>query len=109
MAKSTFLILLLGVLSVRGVDRKARDLGVRCDGRSDDTANLNRAIASLADGDTLELPANAVCPTSNVLRIEGKKNIRIFGSGEKTEIFARRVKNSNVKSICILILENFLF
>lgn len=65
----------------------ARSFGVRCDGRSNDTAALQRALDSLRPRQALQLPAGT-CLYSRQLVLRGKNAVTIFGAGKDATILS---------------------
>jgi Pectate lyase superfamily protein len=65
--------------------RQARDFGVACDGRKDDTIALQNALNALNDRQGLQLPAGT-CLTSRQLRLSGKRNVAVVGAGKERTV-----------------------
>jgi hypothetical protein len=65
--------------------KSARDFGVVCDGVVDDTAALQSALNGLQAYQALQLPAGT-CVTSNILILQGKSNVMVFGAGKDATI-----------------------
>ena len=65
--------------------KPARIFGVKCDGVTDDTAALQKALDRIDPNQALQLPAGA-CVTSRTLSLRGKRDVMIFGAGADSSI-----------------------
>jgi len=65
--------------------KPARIFGVKCDGVTDDTAALQKALDRIGLHQALELPAGA-CVTSQQLSLRAKHDVMIFGAGADSSI-----------------------
>ena len=65
----------------------ASDLGVKCDGVTNDTAALQAALNGLKAYQALQLPAGT-CLTSNQLNLYAKSNVMVVGAGKDATILA---------------------
>ena len=65
--------------------KPARIFGVKCDGVTDDTAALQKALDRIDPNQALQLPAGA-CVTSRTLSLRGKHDVMIFGAGADSSI-----------------------
>ena len=64
--------------------RSARDFGVMCDGKTDDTAALRAALSGLKSYQALQLPAGT-CAYSDILYFT-KTNVVVVGAGKESTI-----------------------
>jgi len=65
--------------------RAAADFGAKCDGVTDDTAALQKALNLITSHHALQLPAGT-CVTSSQLNVYGKNNVAVLGAGKDRTI-----------------------